>query len=109
MRAVGLWIAAAVDDRELAVVEKLLERLEARVERQRIVELVQPVLQADDGTGFEIRVALVGGDDGVEAVVSAGKLDHDEDVVVADLRVRDGVGESELGHEGGHGPAEGGQ
>jgi hypothetical protein len=106
VRAVGLGVAAAVDDGELAGVKEVLEAGHAGVEGEVVVELVELVFDGDGGAGFF--VGVVGeGDDGVEAVVAAGELDDDEDVVVGELGALGDVGEGELGDEGRDGGAEG--
>jgi hypothetical protein len=90
VRAIRIRVAAAVDDRESAVVEQLFERLHRVVQREPVVERVEAVGQADRGARLEVRV-VADGNHSVEPVVAAGELDDDEDVVVADRRAGDGV------------------
>jgi hypothetical protein len=63
------------------------------------------LFEVDLGAGAD--VGVVGeGDDGVEAVVSAGELQDDQDVVVGLVRAADLLGEGELRDERGDGGGE---
>src|SRR6185503_13813808 len=91
-----LRISDALDDRELAVVPELLRSAEVLVEpevlrdRKRLIRLLRKLRP-------HVAVGLVGErDHGLEAVVTAGELDHDQDLVIDDLLLLRGV----------HGPCE---
>ncbi len=95
-----------MDDTEPAVIEEALERGHAGVKGKVIGQLVQLVLQADLGAGFEIEI-IAKGHDGVQAVISAAELHDDENVVIADFPAGDVAREGHARQERGHGRADG--
>ena len=80
-----------MDDRELAVLEQALESRHARLNSELIVEPAKFFrLQAQLGPRAIVGVVRIG-NDGVQAVVGAGQLDHDKDAR-SNAERRGGVG-----------------
>ena len=74
MRAVGVGVADALDNRHLALVVQVLERAHGRVEANVVIQAEHLLLRHPNGgavVGVE-RVAV--GDQGVDCVVAARKL-----------------------------------
>src|SRR4051812_25973910 len=78
MRPVGIRVTHALDDREPAVVEEFFGGLHLRMKTNMIVELVKfSRIQPESITVTTVAVVGVG-DDRIDSVVAAIKLDDDE-------------------------------
>ena len=76
-------VADALHDRQLPLLPHRPEALHAGVQADVVVQADDHVLGlAERGPGLVVQVVGVG-NDGVEAVVAAGHLQHDQDVVLA--------------------------
>ena len=83
VRALGVRVADALHDRQLSLFPHRPEALHAGVQADVVVQADHHVLGlAQRGPGLVVQVVGVG-NDGVEAVVAAGHLQHDQDVVLA--------------------------
>ena len=90
MRAVGIRIADALNDGELARVVKFLETGQARMQSDIVVQFQNvPGGNVDAGAGLVIKIVRVW-NHGVEAVIAAGQFDHHEDAVLG-RRARGGL------------------
>ena len=80
MRAIRVRVADVLDDGHLARIEFGLERCQAWVQAEMIVQLDDlPGAEAEGRARLEIEI-VAKRDDGVQAVVPAAQLDDDEDV-----------------------------
>ena len=79
MRAVGIRVADGLSDYQLAVVEQLLEGPQGGMERRFVVDF-QQLIPCQPQLASVLRIRFVAeGHDGVDAVVPAFQVDHDQD------------------------------
>src|SRR5580765_3684539 len=114
MRAVGVRVADALDNCQMAGIVKLFEAAHARMESDVIIHF-QDLLFSQTNPGPGAMIVIVGvGNDRVKAVVAAGHLEDDQNAGIMagcnlcgflrSLSLEHGKGVSE---EGGNGPGEG--
>ena len=97
MRSARVRVADALDDGQLVLVVQRLERLQVGVEADLIVQ-VEHLVGGDPDLGSKLVIQPVAvGDDGVQAVVAAAELDHDQGALARAHRRRR-CGTRGLGH-----------
>ncbi len=83
MRALRVGIADALHDRQLALLPQRPQALHAGVQADVVVQADDDVFGlAQSGPGLMVEIVGVG-NDGVDAVIAAAHLQHNQDVVLA--------------------------
>ncbi len=83
MRAVRVWIADALHDRQVAGLPEPVQILECRVQAHVVIQL-ENLAGLDPERWPALVVHIVGvRDDGVQSVIAAAELEHDQDGRIA--------------------------
>ena len=87
MRLIGIWIADALHDAQRLILQQLGQTVQRRMQADLIVDLPE-LIGGQLERRPELGILRIGKwHDGVQAVVSAGELDHDQDRVLGTLLV----------------------
>ena len=86
VRAIGIRIADGMHDRQIARVPKLLESLGGRMQSPLVVELQSGVARDADLRPRAMIIVIADRDDGVQAIIAAGQLEDDQNLVIRPTR-----------------------
>ena len=87
MRAVGVRVADAVDERDVALVPEILDRSERRIESELVVKIQHLVLRNVDEGPVVVVLPVAVRNDRIQGIVAARKLQDYECLLVMTVAV----------------------